>query len=1004
MTLRERARSARSPVAWSRWLGPPNTAGLPTSGTSVPKSLVTLIVLVAGLIWALSLPTAGLARSADPNEVEFSDSAPRIELKAELAPYHAASSLEADGSRWHIMTVANQLPRPVTRILVAEEPRDAALRIFPRRERPAIRQIASSDPDVVAEPAQAYGRHAFRVTIPASRTVSIALKVTDADEHPLVAAWSEGALSAHNRQLAVFFAAVAGLIAAALAITTGLAVMSGHAAPRWGAYTLFAFFLSRLATSGVFDSIGGANLGGPYGLAALLAGSSLAAGLSFTNAIAPLESVWVGGETWLWRALVLLVVLSLLAFIGVPAAMLVTEIIVVAGTVAVAAYLVYCGRIGSQAARVAAPGAAVFALVAAAGGVVAIGGLSDSPVAPGVIGGFAAAGAVLLALAIAAGEGIATLPGRRTERESLQIRQSEPEMRTDTDALAIGASHQGVFDLDFESGRVRLSPDASALLEMNAEATQVSGDDWVARLHPEDREIYASAMDDYRAHPGLAFRVEFRLATPSGRYPWFELRATMIGDGVRASRCLGLLADITMRKQTEQRAPPDGLNALPNRVAWMAELERVGTQLRESAVAVMDIDRFKSIHASLGDDGGDRVLAEFAHRLSEAFGSVQIYRVGGDSFAFLFDGIGGALDAFATTLASTLNRPLLLNDREIYVSASAGIALGKDAYNPKELVANAVRAMGEAKRQGGGCTRFHAPDFAQPAMVDSVVLETELRQALKHDELEVVFQPVMRLNDGTVAGFEALLRWKHPVKGLVEPSGFIGHSEQTGSIVELGKFALQQAAIELARWQRFFPLSPPLTVSVNLSRRQLQDAEFEALLIAVLSQTGLAPGTLKLELTESAVSEIDDASHRLSRLKSAGAGLSIDDFGTGLSALSQLRGLPFDTLKIDKSFLVQREDAVGEGGSSILRSIVGLAHELELAVVAEGIETARDAQWLKDIGCEYGQGYYFSPALPRVDVLAFIARHHGGTAQNSGEHSGVTGVSGKSGSADPQLT
>ena len=386
---------------------------------------------------------------------------------------------------------------------------------------------------------------------------------------------------------------------------------------------------------------------------------------------------------------------------------------------------------------------------------------------------------------------------------------------------------------------------------------------------------------------------------------------------------------------------------------------------------------------------------------------MQIYRVGGDSFAFLFDAAAGVIEGFGATLLEALKDPIRLNDREIYVSASAGIALGRNARDLEEIVVHAGRALGEAKRQGGRCTRVYAQDTVQSEEVDAVVLETELRQALKNNELEVVYQPIMRLADGSVAGFEALLRWTHPVKGLVGPSGFIGHSEQTGSIVELGKFALQQAATELALWQRYFPLTPPLTVSVNLSRRQLQDTEFEKLLIDVLGKAGLAPGTLKLELTESAVSEIDDAGLRLSRLKAAGAGLAIDDFGTGLSALSQLRGLPFDSLKIDQSFVAQREDAGAgaEGGSSILRSIVGLARELELAVVAEGVETARDAQWLKDIGCEYAQGYYFSPPLPRGDVLSFIARHHGGVGafQESAAPLGVAGVRGKSGDIDPQL-
>jgi diguanylate cyclase (GGDEF)-like protein len=907
------------------------------------------------------------------------------------------------------MTVANQLPRPVTRILIAEESPDAMLRVFPRRARPAIRQIASSDPDVIAEPAQAYGRHAFRVTIPAARSLSLALRISDADVPPMVAAWSEGALAAHNRQLAVFFAAVAGLIAAALAITTGLSVMTGHAAPRWGAFTLLAVFLSRLATSGLFDSIGSTNIGGPYGLSAMLAGMSLAAGLCLVDTLAPVGNVWPNSARWQKWVLAAVVAVSLFAFVGVPAAMLVTEIAVVVGSAVIVVYLVRCGRVGSQAARVAAPSAAVFALVAAAGAVVALGGFADSPAAPGVIGGFASAGAVLLALAIAAGEGIAILPARRLApvREAVSPVPTLSEGCSDVASLAIGASHQGVFDFDIENGRVSLSPEVAPLLGLKSGNGHLSSADWIGRIHPEDRDVYCSAMDDYRAHPGLAFRIEFRVASSTGRYPWLELRATMMGGESRASRCLGLVADVTTRKESESNATPrDGLSALPGRAAWIAELKGMGSRVRECSIALLDIDRFKSIHTSLGDEGGDAILVDISRRLSRAFGSAQVYRVGGDSFAFMIGDGDTGIEAFASTLAESWKQPFRVGDREIYVSASAGVARGRDARTAEELVANATSALAEAKRQGGGCSWLYVRERAQPAAVDSVALETDIRRALTNDELEVVYQPIMRLQDGAVAGFEALLRWRHPEKGLLEPSDFIGHSEQSGSIIALGKYALQQAAAELARWQRFFPLTPPLTVSVNLSRRQLQDNEFEELLVNVLSKAGLVPGTLRLELTESAVSEVADAAPRLERLKSAGAGLAIDDFGTGLSALSQLRSLPFDTLKIDKSFLAQREDTGGEAGSSILRSIVGLAHELELAVVTEGVETARDAQWLREIGCEYAQGYYFSPALPRADVLSFIARHHGGESspQSREVPSGVATMSGKTGDIDSQLS
>ncbi len=977
----------------------------------VTNSVFVLIVAIILGLCGISMPVTGLAGPIDSNVVQFSDATPRIELKPALLPYHAASDVEPDGSRWHIMTVANQLTRPVTRILVAEEPPDAALRLFPHRARPAIKQVASSDPDVVAEPAQAYGRHAFRVFVPAARTVAIAVRISDADAKPLVAAWTEGALSAHNRQLAVFFAAVAGLIAASLAITTGLAAMTGHPAPRWGAITLLAVFLSRLAASGVFDSIGAANVGGPYGLSATLAGLSVAAGIRLTDTIAPFENVFASAMRWQKWTLSVLVGVSLLAFVGVPGAMLATESASVVVAAVVVVYLVYCGRRGGQAARVAAPAALVFALVATAGALVALGGFSDTPAAPGVIGGFASAGAVLLALAISAGEGIAILPARRSSPSSSGQLDSFEEQddnsgRGDLASEAIGASQQGIFDYDIESGRVRLSTDVAAMLGLRPAKTQLPFAEWLARIHPEDCEVFSSAVDDFRAHPGLAFRVEFRLPSSTGQFPWLELRATMIGEGMRARRCLGLVADITSRKEAEPKAAPrSGLNVLPNRTAFLVELERLKPHLASQAVALVDIDRFKSVHASLGDDGGDAVLSEFAGRLSEAFLQPQIYRMGGDCFALAFPAGAAQMETFASTLSEALKAPFIWAGREVYVTASAGVARGGTASDPAALVKQAECSLADAKQRGGGSTCLYAPDEPQSAREDSVVLETELRQALKNDELEVVYQPIVRLGDATLAGFEALLRWTHPVKGLVEPSGFIEHSEQTGSIVELGGFALRQATGELARWQRHFPLDPPLFVNVNLSRRQLQDDGFEPLFVELLSGVVISPGTLKLELTESAVTYADDTVARLRRLKAAGAGLAIDDFGTGVSSLSQLEGLPFDTLKIDKSFLASREEAKSAQGSSILRSIVQLAHQLNLAVVTEGVETARDAEWLKDIGCEFGQGYFFSPPLSRDEVLAFIARHHGhpGAPQSVNGPSSVTGVDGKSGDVNSQL-
>jgi EAL domain-containing protein (putative c-di-GMP-specific phosphodiesterase class I) len=275
-----------------------------------------------------------------------------------------------------------------------------------------------------------------------------------------------------------------------------------------------------------------------------------------------------------------------------------------------------------------------------------------------------------------------------------------------------------------------------------------------------------------------------------------------------------------------------------------------------------------------------------------------------------------------------------------------------------------------------------------------VVLETELRRAIENGEIEVFYQPIVRLADRTVAGFEALLRWRHPLRGLVAPADFIAHSEETGLIVALGRLALERAAKDLSQLQRFFPLSEPLFVSVNLSRRQLFDLGLESFLAELLSGAEIEPGTLKLEVTESAVAADADARALMTRIRALGAGLAIDDFGTGLSSLSQLRDLPFDTVKIDKSFLSRHGGTDADCDADVvLSSIVSLAHDLKRSVIVEGVETERDAERMREFGCEYAQGFLFSEPLTATDTLAYVARYY--RVASGGLGSGAAGLGGQ---------
>ncbi|HEX4176864.1 MAG TPA: EAL domain-containing protein, partial [Rhizomicrobium sp.] len=744
-----------------------------------------------------------------------------LELKSALSPYRAPGGTEADGSSWYIVQVSNDSVRPATRVLLAGQPPRAALSVLPRRSRPAILAVASSDSGTVVETASAYGRRAWRVIVPPVSTVGLAIQVGSADAPPALSAWTEPALSSHNRQLAIFITAVAALIGAAALITGGLAVLIGHAAPRWVALTLLMLLASWLSGTGMFDANIATRIGGPYGLSAFLTILALAAGARLADAIIPLHDTWPKYEKFFHRGIFGLIGLGVLAYLGLPGATLVTDVAIVLGSILVAAYLIYCGRIGHKAAQVIAPSAAAFALVAVAAAVMALGGLGENLTGPAATGGFAAAGAILLALAVIASEEIAVLPflhgsyaARLLEAQAPSGESAAIDPNAPYNSLAraaIGASHQGVFDLDFRAGLLTLSAEAAQMVGLSTHAATLSHGDWIELIHPEDREVYTEALDDYRDRPGLAFRLEFRIRADSAPYRWLELRATIVTEQDVSSDCLGLISDATQRKEAEFAAaqaeaehkrdaapPPDALTGLGNRVALMAALDALGASFDHALFVLLDVDRFKAIHASLGDRGADTILKMLAERLAGLGEPAQLFRVGGDSFAFLFANPRRAPQPIGNALAEVCARPYRLDSRDVFAPVSVGLAMGAQSEDPLALIKNAELALIAAKQQGGACARVYSTDLEILAPGDSVALESELRHALAADQIDVFYQPIIRLSDRSVAGFEALLRWQHPVKGLISPADFIAHSEETGLIVELGRLALERAATDLA--------------------------------------------------------------------------------------------------------------------------------------------------------------------------------------------------------------
>jgi diguanylate cyclase (GGDEF)-like protein/PAS domain S-box-containing protein len=944
-----------------------------------------------GLIPAL-LFTFGVAMSHAAEPVAPPENAtPALNLAAPEAVLDLGSAVSPRGVRdpsdpsgsWFTVAVQNRSDVPVARVLAANDPPAAGLALMPMADRPALIEAAVSDSTVVVEHATALGGNAFRVVLPAQHAATLALHFQGVGSRPPLLAWAEPAMIAHNRQAALLTGMVSGLLTAAMGFAVGAALLSGRVFARWAGLFLLTIVAANLITTGVLDGGWLASLSGPYALFAFALALAVAAAIRLVDHVAPLEAFAPRAAIWRDRAALAVMVLGAAAFAGVPMMGLLVRMIAIVAAAAAAGYLAHCGRLGVAGARRLAPAAAIFALVAAAAGFNALGLLGESLTAPGAIGGFSAAGALLVALATA----VPVEPAMERLRElqkahghdDLQATLTDEGFEQQRELAAVTASHQGVFDLDLQSGLLSVSPEAAALLGLAAGTTELSGDDWLSRIHADDRGVYQEALEHYRRESGMAFRLEFRALGARGRTAWFELRATMIGQGPEASRCLGLIADVTARKQLEAEELPanliDGLTGLGNRAALLQRLDEVGKESRRAMLAVFDLDRFKAVNDSLGREGADAALRAFVARLEQEFagqngvGQAALFRVGGDMFAALAQ--SGDAASFGDRIIAATAEPYRITAREVYLAASVGIAPAKNAEDGQDLLAQAELAMVEAKRAGGGRVSIYSAALPATAPRDSVALETDLRRALEKSEIEVHYQPIMRLKDGSVAGFEALLRWRHPERGLIEPEEFVPYAETSGLIFPLGSLALGRAADDLARWQQFFPSKPSIFVSVNVSWRQIADKNFAKELTSLLQTASIAKRSLKLEVTEGAViAGAADAEAALNRLKNLGLGLAIDDFGTGHSSLSRLKRFPFDVIKIDKSFIA---DAHDKAGAAILNSIISLARELKLAVVAEGVEAEKDATLLRQMNCEYGQGFLFSAPLPASEVGKFIS-------------------------------
>jgi diguanylate cyclase (GGDEF)-like protein len=558
-------------------------------------------------------------------------------------------------------------------------------------------------------------------------------------------------------------------------------------------------------------------------------------------------------------------------------------------------------------------------------------------------------------------------------------------------SLAVDGSGAHVFQWNASRDFITVASEVEMELGLDPGSLNVAVDAFLQHMHNSDRERFRLMLWSLQEKQGGDLQIDFRLRRHDGTYLWYDLRAHAApNENVRLLRCVGLMRDVTGLKRSHERlmhdAVHDSLTGLPNRELFMDRLQGAITracegQANRPTLLFIDIDRFKNVNKSFGLVIGDSMLLTLGRRLGRHLNPQDtLARLGGDQFAILL--ISESDPHHVATLAERVRRalrtPMKISAKEIILTASIGIVVHDGTeVTAQDLLREGEMAMLSAKRGGADRIEIFNPSMRRENE-SCLPLESEFRMALERQQIAVLYQPITRLASNQLAGFEALLHWNHPTRGFLAAEDFIPLAEESGLIVDLGSYLLNQALEEAASWHKVLPRDrDPLFVSVNVSSRQLFRQDMVQEIKLMLARESVPKGTLKLEITESLVMENPErAVEILTWLKTFGASLALDDFGTGYSSLSYLHRFPCDTIKVDRSLV--RESSLNGQTPLILRSIIALSHELGKEVVAEGVETAADASYLRSIGCEFGQGYYYGEPMTAKDVstlLAALASH-----------------------------